>query len=262
MTNIKFFFLFLLLVPVMAGCHDEEWDNEGGIGDAVVEGVVKSSYGAPVKGVKLSIDYFKGDMLASVLRHKGEAVTDENGKYRITVNVHADEQGDDGHYSLNADLAALSPERYAMSSDFVAVSTPDSSLPKPHELTTKLSYTLSGITPNKSQTKNLYIPQKRMVKVTLKGFTVGEGNSFEVQNSFSYGLELPLGEGTDGGKYAKGTADYFCLRDKSEQTFDVPFAVGEENTVRVLRKVNGEYTSKEKIIKVTESSPQSLTYEY
>lgn len=262
MANIKFFFLFLFLVPVMTGCHDEEWDNEGGVGNAVVGGVVTSSYGKPVKGVKLSVDYFKGDMLASVLRHKGEAVTDENGRYRITVNVRADEQGKEGGYSLNADLAALSPERYVMPNDFVAVFTPDSPLPKPQELTTKMSYTISGIAPNESRTQNIYIPQKRIVKVTLKGFTVGEGNSFEVQNSFSYGLELPLGEGTDGGKYAKSTADYFFLRDKSEQMFDVPFAIGEENTVRILRKVNGKYTTNEEIIKVTENYPQSLTYEY
>lgn len=260
--NVKVVFLLLLIVSVMTGCHEEEWDNADGVGDAVVEGIVTSSHGEPLKGVRLSVDYFKGDMLASVLRHKGDAVTDENGKYSITVNVRADEQGKEGGYSINADLAALSPEKYAMPSDFIADYTPDSPLPKPHELTTKMSYTLSGISPNKGLTQNLYIPQKRMVKVTLKGFTPGEGNSFEVQNTFSYGFELPSDEGTDGGMYAKSTADYFFLRDKSEQTFDVPFAIGEENTVRILRKVNGKYTTQEEKIKATESYPLSLTYEY
>ena len=264
MKDFKVLFLLILVMAGLTGCHDEEWDEDGGhgVGKAVVEGVVTSSYGAPVEGVKLSVDFFKGDMLASVLRHKGEAVTDENGRYSITVNVRSDEQGSDGHYSLSADLAALSPDRYAMPSDFVAVFTSDSPLPKPHELDAKMAYTLSGITPNESLTQNIYIPQKRMVQVTLKCFTVGEGNRFEVQNSFSYGMELPSGEGTAGGKYAKSTADYFWLLDKHEQTFNVPFAIGEENTVRILRKVNGTYSWEDEKIKVTDSYPQSLTYEY
>lgn len=272
-----------MLIPViiLAGCTKEEWNltEEETPQSTVIEGSIISSNGAPIAEVEIAVDYHENKWLQySKTRHKAVTKTDKNGKYRLYFTVKDDEisteqdkeVGIDKSYSMDFDLKNLDRQNYILPQDMLVTIT--SIEPPIGELTSgtqnKITYWASSFERSKTYTENLYIPQKRYVKVTLSGFIPqqqgGLYDHFGVSVAFPYGGENTTGYQFPGSRYGYGRIeDLFTLYDKDQQTFDVPCAINENNIIKLRRRKNSVYsTEEEHKIFVTKDSPQSLTYQY
>lgn len=276
-TKNLFRVLSLLLCAInFVSCQKEEWDVDSRETEqsTVVEGVVVTSGSVPLANVKIRVDYSENKWLAyAKTRHKAEATTDKNGKYRLFFSIKDDELetekdkelGVSKNYLLIFDMERLNSKEYIMPSDMVStVISVDPPIAHPAEkVNTRIDY-YGSFERKKTYEQNLYIPQKRFIQVTLKGFVPQPGDYFEVCNAFPYGGESVtdhLFPNTNYG-YAKVDNFLFALYDAQERTYQVPCALNENNIITINRKKNGVYSQEEHQLFVTKDSPQSLTFEY
>lgn len=277
--NLFGIFLFFLPVISLVSCTKEEWDleKEETEHSTVIEGTILTSGGMPLADINVKVDYSENKWLQyAKTRHKGETKTDKNGKYRLHFQIKDDEQETDKDkefgvfksYSLIYDLKNLNPKEYILPGDMIAIITSvDPPIAEPAEdIQPEIRY---GCTFKRSNTytNNLYIPRKRYIQVTLKGFVPQQQNDsfdyFKAYSSFPYG-----GESTEyifpGTNYKKEeVSDYmFTLYSVEEKTFEIPFALNENNIITLLRKKDGVHSTETYQLFVTEDNPKSLTYEY
>lgn len=275
-NSLALFLLFFCLIS-FAGCQKEEWDIDPGENEesTIVEGTIVSSGGIPLSNIEVKLDYNEDKWLAyAKVRHKGEVKTDKNGKYRLFFSVKDDEirtekdkeLGINKDYSLIFDLKHLNGEEYIMPGEMESmILSVDPPIGKPVEpVKTALYRYISSLERKETYTLNLYIPQKRYIQVTLKGFVPQKGDYFEVSNTFPYVWETLLGNEFPDSTYEyKTIGDYrFTLYNAPERTFQIPCALNENNKLEVMRKKNGIYTTEQHTFFVTADSPENLTFEY
>lgn len=270
-------FLSLCLFS-LAGCVKEEWDSKEKKTkySTVVEGTILSSNSMPLAGISVKVDYHESmGFHYSKTRHKAEAKTDKSGKYRLYFTIKDDEIETDKNkengffksYSLIFDLKNLNPKEYILPGDmYPTVISVDPPIAKPTENTQpEIRYGYS-FERSKIYVENLYIPQKRYIQVTLKKFVPRKDllhDSFEISTAFPYGGESATENLFPGTKYGYRSVDnFFVLYAGEEQTFEVPFALNENNIIRLNRRKNGDYSTEEHQVFVTEDSPKNLTYDY
>lgn len=277
MKNIFGLFLLFLYLISFTSCQKEEVDFESVETEesTVVEGQIITSNGMPLANVDVMVDYFEGKWLAySKTRHKAETKTDKDGKYRLFFLVKDDELETEKDketdisksYSLTFDLKSLNSKDYILPSDMQSVIIsvdPPKSTPA-EEVNTKINYYYSSFERKKTYTQHLYIPQKRDIQVTLKGFVPKPGDYFEVCSAFPYGGESVTDHLFPNTNYGYGRVDNyrFALYDAEERTYQVPCALNENNIITLIRKKNGEYTTEEHQLFVTQDTPESLTFDY
>lgn len=267
--------LFSLCLVGLAGCVKEEDDilKKDKEDQTVLQGKVVTSDGKPLSGIGMRMNYKKTvGIHYRLTRRKAVTQTDKSGDYTLKFYVEDDERenGDeDGgvykYFQFIVDMSNLDSTQYILPRDMVScIIAGDSLIGKPADVAPKIVLT-SGIPErNKTYTENFYIPKKRYVKVSLKGFTPQHpGSHFEVASYFPWGgesdeadkmIDTPYGIGHSG-------SDMF-VASSAEQTFEVPFALNENNIVRLIRLKDGVATKEEYLIYVTKNSPESLTYEY
>ncbi|MCD8165482.1 MAG: hypothetical protein LUE93_04760 [Bacteroides sp.] len=215
-------------------------------------------------------------MQYSKTRHKAETKTDKNGKYRVHFLIKDDEQQTERDkeasisksYSLIFDLKNLNPEKYIVPDDMIvatlSVDPPITELAGEGKTTIRYGYSFER---GKSYTENLYIPQKKYIQVTLKGFVSQySGNyydSFGIDIAFPYGGEGATDHSFPGTKYGyERINDLFILYDQEERTFQIPFALNENNIITLTRRKDGVRSTEEYQLFVTEETPVNLVYEY
>lgn len=270
--------LFFCMIS-LSGCQKEEWNIESVETEesAVVEGRVITSNGTPLANVVVKVDFHKTKWLAYYkTRHKAETTTDKNGKYRLFFTVKDDELETEADknsdvnkdYSLIFDMKNLDSKKYFMASDMVPIITsvdpPMAELAE--EVDAKIDLFVSSFERGKTYTQNLYIPQKRYIQVTLKGFIPKAGDYFSVSSAFPYGFEMDPEQGhhfpdTPYG-YGKMNDYLFALHDAEQKTYQVPCALNENNILTLIRKKDGVYHAEEHQLFVTEDTPENLVYEY
>jgi hypothetical protein len=275
--NIFGILLLVLCAISLASCQKEEFDIETieTKESTVVEGAIVTSNGIPLANVEVKVDYFKDKWPAySKIRHKAETKTDKNGKYRLFFLVKDDEletekdreTGVSKSYSLTFDIKNINTKEYIIPSDMMSVITsvdPPKATPA-EEVDTKIGYFYSSFERKKTYTQNLYIPQKRYIQVTLKGFIPQPGDYFEVCSAFPYGRESVTNHLFPNTNYGyERVGNYvFALYDAEEQTYLVPCALNENNIITLIRKKNGEYSTEEHQLFVTKDTPKDLTFDY
>jgi len=276
-TNNLFGIVLLFLFTIsFSSCQKEEWDIETNETkeSTVIEGTIHTSGGMPLANVEVKVDYHKIKWLSySNIRHKAEATTDKNGKYRLFFSIKEDElktEEDkelavDKYYSLIFDMKNLDKREYIMPGDMEVniLPTEPSTGVLAEELDTKINYRVSFERAEK-YTQNMYIPCRRYIPVTLKGFTPKEGDYFEVCSAFPYGGESVTDyvfPGTDYW-YASVENHLFLLHDAEQRTYQVPCAMDENNIITIKRMKDGEFTKEEYELFVTKDTPESLTFEY
>lgn len=130
------------------------------------------------------------------------------------------------------------------------------------EVDTKIDFSMS-FERSETYTENLYIPQKRYIRVTLKGFIPRQGDYFEVESGFPYGWSTNRYVFPNTNYHYGKVGDHlFTLYDAKERTYQVPCALNENNTITLIRKKNGTFTTEEHQLFVTKDTPESLTFEY
>lgn len=268
--------LFLCIIS-LASCQKEERDIELHETEqsTIVEGTVITSGGIPLADVEVKVDYSEAKWLSySKTRHKAETTTDKNGKYRLFFEVKDDELeteedkkvGVAQAYSLIFNMEHLDTKKYIMPSDMMPIITSvDPPIAKPAEkVDTKIDYHYASFERKETYMQNLYIPQKRYVQVTLKGFIPHQGDYFEVCSAFPYGGESVTDNLFPNTNYGYGRVEnyLFALYDAEERTYQVPCALNENNILTLIRKKNGTYSTEEHQLFVTNDTPESLTFEY
>lgn len=268
--------LFLCIIS-LASCQKEEIDTESVETEesTVVKGVAVTSNGMPLANVIVKVDYFEGRWLSyNKTRHKAETKTDKDGKYRLFFLVKDDEletekdreAGVSKSYSLSFDVKNIDIKEYIIPSDMmsvvISVDPPKAILAE--EADTKIGYSYSSFERKKTYTQNLYIPQKRYVQITLRGFIPQVGDYFEVCSAFPYGGESVTDHLFPKTNYGYGrVGNYlFALYDAEERTYLVPCALNENNIITLIRKKDGEYSTEEHQLFVTQDAPKSLTFDY
>lgn len=275
--NLVGMLLLFLCIVSLSSCQKEEWDIEPGETEqsTVVEGTVITSNGIPLADVEVKVDYSESKWLAyGKTLHKAETKTDKDGKYRLFFLVKDDEletekdreAGVSKSYSLIFDMKSLDTKNFIIPSDMmstiISIDPPEAEPAK--EVDTKINYFCSSFERKKTYTQNLYIPQKRYIKVTLKKFILQQGDYFEVCSAFPYGGESVTDHLFPNTNYGYGRVEnyLFALYDAKEQAYQVPCALNENNIITLIRKKNGIYTTEEHQLFVTKDTPESLTFEY
>lgn len=272
-------FLFLCTIGFVS-CAKEEWDLGGKETESstVVEGTIISTDGMPLADIVVKVDYQENKWLQySKTIHKAETKTDKNGKYRLHFMIKDNEMETDGDkkndisksYSLIFDLKRLNQKEYILPGDMVpTIISVNPPIAKPTDnLQPEIRYGYYQFKRSETYTENLYIPEKRYIRVTLKGFVPlqqdGNYDYFEVDSAFPYGGEYTSDILFPGTNYGYGKIEeLFVLYAEGEQTFEVPVALNENNIIKLVRRKNGSFTTEEHQLFVTKDSPESLSYQY
>lgn len=280
LKTAKALLLALSVLLSLSSCQKEETDfsKQETKESTVIEGTVRTSDGAPIAGITVKVDYTESAWLAyAKTRHKAETKTDKYGKYRLHFLIKDDElqteeeKQDAGRsklFYLIYDLSSLQAEKYILPADYsVVITSVDPPKAEPQKDKSAIISTSCVFDRATTYTESLYIPRKRMLKVTLKGFVPQQVNGsydhFEVRNVFPYGMERADEFAFPDTKYERCTiGELFVIYDKAEQTFEVPVALNENNIITLVRKKNGQYTTEEHKVFVTETSPESLSFDY
>lgn len=279
--RIEPLFVALLSTLFLASCFKDEnlKEDPETPQNTVVQGVVYTSGGLPVKDLRVKLLYLRTiSKYSSDYRYKAEGKTDGDGKFRLHFYVDDDEQRElksknpmDNYptYQLTYDLSSLDANNYFVPSDFQSEVT-SYQPPQAHPASVPLVEQTYFRLLKRSATYNdtLYIPMKRKLKVTLKNFVprqVGKSyDQFEVINSIPYGIKGRYGPMFPGTNYSHQTTGelLYVLYDRTEQTFEVPVALHEHNILTLHRKKNGQFTSEHLNMFVTETDPPELTFSY
>ena len=277
--NLIGILLLILCTISVVSCLKKELDFEPEETEqsTIVEGTVITSGGLPIDGVKVKLDYREDMWLAyNKIRRKAETTTDKNGKYRLFFSIRDSEQeterdkvsGITKAYLLNFDMKHLDSKEYIMPSDMekhiISINPPIAKLPD--DITTDIEFyhTSSSFESAKTYMQNLYIPKKRYIQVTLTGFIPQQEDYFDVRSEFPYGGEFYANRYFPNTNYGYGiVGDYlFVLHDAQERTYQVPFALNENNIITIIRKKDGVSSREEHQLFVTKDTPESLTFEY
>ena len=249
--NLLGIFLFYLCTISLVSCQKVEFDFDSKETEesTVVEGVVITSGGKPLANVKVKVNFYESKWLSyHNTRHKAETITDINGKYRLFFSVRNDELKTDRDkdlavnksYHLIFDMNMKDSEKYILPSDMqgsiISVNPP---IGKPAEKVNKrIDYSYASFEREKTYTQNLYIPKKRYIQVTLRKFIPKQGDLFEICSRFPYGGECVANHLFPNTNYGFGEIGgyQFALYDAEEQTYQVPFALNENNIVMFPHK--------------------------
>lgn len=244
-------FCVSLCLMAWTSCDKEEWDfaEEETAESTIITGEVRSTGGEPLANVMVRVDYEEQRWLQLPnVRHKAEVKTDKKGEYRLHFQIKDDEmteeEGVSKYYYLAFDLKDLNPEVYVLPGDTEG------------ELKTIVGFSYIPVEKASTYTYDVYIPRKRMIQVTLRGFVPeAYGDYIRLTNT------LPYGSGTACANkgYELRSDGYYS---GEERTFSIPFALDEENVVTVERVKNGVSSTEEHKILVSDNTPKSLTFDF
>lgn len=263
--------LLFISVTSLVGCYKEEDDSRTNcVSDCtVIIGKMLTTGNQPLPNINLEVNYRRTTGFHySLLRKKAMTKTDDNGLYSMRFYLKDDELlKDDGSFRssfMTIDLDKLKPELYILPEDMNSYL--DESTDPPTVVTVPPVATVHlDLKRDEVCNVNCYIPRKRYVKVTLKGFKPeSERDYFEARTFFPWGLEENYQEKILDTKYSISSSAWHKGRASvEEQTFiDIPFALNDSNVVRIMKMKNGVIMSEDYKIYVSEDSPKELVYEY
>ena len=250
MKTTKFLGMLIafFVLTALAGCSKEEddFEEQPTENSIVIKGVATTSNGKPLANVIVKLDYEERSLWYCEVRHKAETKTDNNGAYRLSFQLKDDEllnETDEGSFRtfiLSFDLTELSKDKYIMPEDFEWV--PEF----------KGIYEFEASDRGKTYEENIYIPEKRMMSITIDSdIPVRQNDEYFVVNSINYGdherksgLRFPI--------------DLYA----GERTVQIPCALNDSNRISLYCVKEGvgqsELVSAEQKMIVTSDEPQSV----
>lgn len=259
-----------LAALLATGCTKEETDFSDceTPESVVIEGRLLTTNGEPLAGIGIRADYTRTVPMSSVtIRHKAAVTSDREGRYRLFFDLRddelLDEEGVSRLFSLSFDLASLDPERYLLPDDLTETILPTD--PPSAEASGAKPVLELYFRPERGgrYTQNCYIPRKQPVRITLRGFvSEAPGDRFSVSALFPYGPERdepdkPLQTPYD----IRRTGFYRYTASSAETVVEVPFALGEENLLQLVR-VRGGVGSTEVLPLFVTAGAEPLTFDF
>ena len=222
-----------------------------------ITGYIKLPDGTPLANIPVSFDYKVQGLLASTVIHKAKGTTDKSGFYKIFFET--DEKpgvGLQSRYTFSVDLSVLPADKYIIAKK-IDFGIPVDNYEK-----------WSGSTIS----CNFSIPLKKLVTVRVvnDGTPVKEGK-YTVKNIFPYYSDGEIFS-DDQNFWNPGTWRIFEsieIPENGSTSVIIPFAVGVENSVRVVYHGNTEYgypdgipASGGKVIEMTEGFKDEIELNY
>lgn len=250
--------LSALILLFATACEREDEDLISGPTPTsiIIEGTICTPDGQPFSDIPVSVDYEFSSIVAHVVKHKGRATTDRNGRYSVFFEVGEDKApaGDVQRcYWFSVDLSRVSPETYI----------------RPEE---KLDFFLR-VEDREGETLrcDFAIPRKKYVKVNVEnpGLCV-PGGTFAVMNNVLYGAGWGVLDGGSSDEPCRVTLfEPIGIPADGVGSAMLPCGVGIPNFVTVVYKGNEEIqygngvpASDTREVSVTSASADDLTFTY
>ena len=252
--------IFLLFSFITISCdrEDDELIPQPTETSTTITGYIKTPDGTPLANIPVCFDYKVQGIISSAVIHKAKGKTDKSGFYKIFFET--DEipgKGLHDQYSFSVDLSVLPTDKYIIAEklDFYI----------PLNNTEKWS----GSTVN----WNFSIPLKQLVTVKVEndGTFVKEGK-YTVNNMFSFytgGIFIWDVQNVwdDAGKWR--IFESIDIPENGTTSVIIPFAVGVDNSVRVVYHGDTEYgypngisASEGKVIEITKGFSDEIELKY
>lgn len=229
-----------------------------------VTGRIVTTDGIGLPDIKLELRYSKSTtnfIDGSLSRLKASATTDKNGAYSLSLYLRDDELTFEEDYSkgyhITYDFNALDNKKYVMPGDLG------------HSGTSYTSYV--SLKRDTTYQSNFYVPRKRCIPVTLKGYKPSAIPSFTVYTTMPWGFEKnevsfmrPEDETIDS-KWTEFSCPIGAFRATHDDiTFTtIPFALN-DTTIVTLWRIKEDGTGSFEHIKmhVSDTKPESLSFDF
>ena len=243
--------LLFLIGLIILGCSKEDDTGLECPDDCtLIEGQFVTKSNTPLKNIKVRLDYEEtGSGFFSNNERKIQSIrSNENGLYSLKFYLKELELNNPrGWFSLNIDASNLNRSNYILPDQF------------------SLGYSIFSISRRDTLiTKSFYIPTKTYITVNLNGFEAeSEDDFFEVRTLFPGGLKVGEDESSNN-IYQRSMSGYGAFQANStNNTFnDVYAAADEVNTIRIVRRKNGETEHEDLEIFIPNNNTINLTFEY
>lgn len=268
LTNrIKLLWIILSAIALLGSCQKEEVDMkipEGETG-TTVKGRIVTNGDVGLAGIRLEINYTRSTpniLGGSLKRLKSTGTTDKNGAFSLSLYLQDDEltkeEGYFKSYYLQFDMSALDREKYILPGDLDA---------DPADLT-HMSYI--ELKRDTTYETNFYLPLKRYIPVTLKGYQRTNRTDFTVYTTLPWGFEKGnnyigmQGEVIDTQWQERSCPIGLFRSEGGDVTFtNIPFALNDTTIVNVWRTYDDGTSGIEHVkIFVTETKPETLSFDF
>lgn len=229
-----------------------------------VTGRIVTTDGVGLPNIKLDIRYSKSTtniITGSLSRLKASATTDKNGAYSLSLYLRDDELTFEEDYSkgyhIIYDFSSLDNKKYVMPKDLG------------HSGTFFTSYV--SLKRDTTYQANFYVPRKRCIPVTLKGYKPSAISSFIVYTTMPWGNEkdnsslLRPEEETIDSKWTESSCPIGAFSATHDDiTFtNIPFALN-DTTIVTLWRIKEDGTGSFEHIKmhVSDTKPKSLSFDF
>lgn len=224
-NHISFIMAIFSLSLIASGCDREEDDIIAVPTETstFLTGHIKTPEGTPLPNIPVSVDFKVSSLFGTTVIHKAKGTTDKSGSYKIFFDAKEDDQSVTAGYIFSVDFSVLSPNDYIISE--------------------KVDYQFMGYKEKwigSTTNFEFTIPHKKILKVIVKnnGETVLNGR-YAVKNMFDY---LKVSGDIDVANVIEpwNENSTWTIKESIEilqngaTSVISPFAVGFENTVRVV----------------------------
>lgn len=245
---------------IASGCDREEDDiipvpTET---STFLAGYIKTPEGTPLPNIPVSVDFKVSNMFGTLVVHKAKGTTDKSGFYKIFFDAKEDDQSVTAGYIFSVDFSVLSPDDYIISG--------------------KVDYGFGGYKEEwigSTTTLDFTIPHKKSLKVIVKnnGEAVLNGR-YAVKNMFNYlkvtgDIDLTDVKEPWNEHFTWAIKESIEISQNGITSVILPFAVGVENTVRIVYLGNetssypsGIPSGEKKTIIVTDKSVDEVELDY
>ena len=189
-TCLSIAIVFMSIV-LLSGCKEDDTIDSPSSTSIMIKGKVYTTDGQPLPNIKVTLDYIKSAYLvpgALVTKHKAECTTDAKGMYKLYFEKRDDEnisEVDGGvdmsihkDYVLSFDVNKLKNTDYLMPSEVNGTES---------EELINFTYQTGALSKSGSYDKNVYIPKRRWVDVTVQsGNLLSSKDVYAINNTIYY----------------------------------------------------------------------------
>ncbi|MEX0360726.1 MAG: hypothetical protein AB3N10_07015 [Allomuricauda sp.] len=238
--------IYLLLLAILAQSCDKDDTDLTCISDCtLIQGQFLTAKGAPLKNVKVGVNYYRSQGIGSSIRRIKKTSTDKNGNFKMQFYVNDDELGNvPGYFQFVYDYNGLDPDV------FIGTDYNSYGIGAIHSRDTIISL-------------EFYNPKKAFITANLNGF-----NPIKPEDHYKLNSQIPAGLKIDNhnswhSPYQIGSGTSFEASLVNTKLDKVIVAENDSNRIYVLKRINGELDIiNDTVFYVPEDNDIELTFHY
>ena len=207
----------------------------------------------PVPNIKVSLKYVRSNELAYFARKIADIKSDQNGNFYDDFFIKDNELGiTDGIFQVEVDDSNIDVNNYIRTNNLTGGGYQD------------IGFVINRIFNRDTIVdKTFYIPKKTFIKVNLNNFVIQQpGDTFEVQTLYPFGQKIGFNPFLNS-EYSTGFSGYGnWTATNLNNSFNVFVAEGENNIIRIIKRINGIGSSQDILVNVPPNNTIELTYNF